>query len=586
MFTRKKLVNTKTLVLALGLLSAATLTLISDNWAYLNNTVTIVSSSNEAMDEVMIVGIGPVAGWHAYDAHLNAIKSGRKLRCTMFTNNRSIAGTTAANIVPSLTPDEILSVIPRGKALVEKLQCAFNEPGGIRVNDVENVNNSKVAQHFIEEVEVYSHDLAGYEERTKTLLALGKMSMDLWQAMYDEADAELKAILIASNFNPCREPMAQGARVLHDGYRIDLIYNVPNAAIRAQGMKSDYQSLGYENCAILSPSQVMAIDPFLTDFCKKHAEYDAAGTLQWHNDSVALWRPGGCIDAKTFLLKFYEYLKEKMGTYVDESNQTRNCFEIIYEKEVVGVELKASNDSTIVTGLKFGDGSCVRGNGSCSYFFCPGEAVGTLKKFGFREPAYAGFAGVSLLLNIPVPQNKIAEYKAFNHCMEVHQEGVVLAWQARMIEERIFIGVAGTKAFYGDQRPTKDQAFAKNRNLLQLNMINDVLPEFISLALGRDTKGQSLTQADLDILEQKNIAQRWAGTRSVVFDGFPTLGAAYTIDGAKIDNAIITTHLGSGGVSFAPAAVAISCSAQNEKATRSPLANKVLDFARSNRCAA
>lgn len=59
----------------------------------------------------------------------------------------------------------------------------------------------------------------------------------------------------------------------------------------------------------------------------------------------------------------------------------------------------------------------------------------------------------------------------FSHRMEVHQEGVVLAWQARYIDEKIFIGVAGTKAFYGDQRPTKDQAFAKDRNLLQLNMI-------------------------------------------------------------------------------------------------------------------
>ncbi len=49
--------------------------------------------------------------------------------------------TTTANIVPSLTPDEILCVVPRGKALVEKLQSAFNEPGGIRVDDVVHVND-------------------------------------------------------------------------------------------------------------------------------------------------------------------------------------------------------------------------------------------------------------------------------------------------------------------------------------------------------------------------------------------------------------------------------------------------------------
>ena len=52
-------------------------------------------------------------------------------------------------------------------------------------------------------------------------------------------------------------------------------------------------------------------------------------------------------------------------------------------------------------------------------------------------------------------------------------------------------------------------------------MVNDVLPDAISLALGRNTKNQILTQADMDVLEQKNIAKRWAGVRAVVFDGFP-----------------------------------------------------------------
>ena len=167
--------------------------------------------------------------------------------------------------------------------------------------------------------------------------------------------------------------------------------------------------------------------------------------------------------------------------------------------------------------------------------------------------------------------------------MEVHQEGVVLAWQARYIDEKIFIGVAGTKAFYGDQRPTKDQAFAKDRNLLQLNMINDVLPTLISKALERDTKGQKLTQADMDMLENKGVAQRWAGVRSVVFDGFPTLGTAYCADGTPIENAIVTTHLGSGGVSFGPAAVAVSCSAHQESALRDPFLSTVLNFAQATR---
>lgn len=589
-------------------------------------------------NEVTIVGGGIAGALHAYHAHQEALKSNSKVRVTICEKNKSVAdttianvvfsltpdeilaviphgselmkklqvafnepgglrigavgfndrSTTTANIVPSLTPDEILSVVPRGKLLVEKLQSAFSEPGGIRVDDVANVNTSEAAQQFMQQVEVYSHDVGGYQERTKTLLALGKMSMDLWRNIYDKADLKLKEILAASNFNPCREASSENVKVLHDGYRVDLIYDVPNAAVRAQGMKADYESLGYQHCSILSPAEVMTIDPFLADFCKNHAAIDEAGVLQWHNDSVALWRPGGCIDTKIFLPKFYEYLRKAMGTYVDEAGKTHDCFQILYEREVRGVELATSNGKTLIAGLNLGNGFFKRNDDACKesfYVFCPGEAVGTLHKLGLKEPAYAGFAGVSLLLNIPVPTDKKANFAHFSHCMEVHQEGVVLAWQARLIDDKIFIGVAGTKAFYGDQRPTKDQAFAKDRNLLQLNIVNDVVPELISLALERDTKGQTLSQSDMDILEQKEIAQRWAGTRSVVFDGFPTLGSAYTADGNEIDNAIVTTHLGSGGVSFGPAAVAVSCSTQSKNITRSPLVNAVLNFARSNRIA-
>lgn len=414
------------------------------------------------------------------------------------------------------------------------------------------------------------------------------MSMDLWQSMYDNADSELKAILIISNFNPCHETHTKESKILHDGYRIDLIYNITNALNHANNMKADYESIGYKNCAILSPTEVMAIDPFLTDFCKSHAEYDASGTLQWHKNSVALWRPGGCINTNIFLPKFFEYLKKAMGTYVDAFGRTHDCFKILYDKEVVGVDFETNNNIKIITGLHFSDGFSKHSDHTCKnslYIFCPGEALGTLKKLDLQESAYAGFAGASLLLNIPIPEDKIAHYKTLNHCMEVHLEGIVQPFQSRLIDDKISIGVAGTKAFYGDQRPTKDQAFAKNRNLVQLNIVNDVLPEFISLALGRDTKGQKISQADMDFLEQKNIIKRWAGVRAVVYDGFPTLGRAYHADGTAIDNAIITTHLGSGGVSFGPAAVAMSYSIQNKNRINNPLADAVLNFARSNRTA-
>lgn len=89
----------------------------------------------------------------------------------------------------------------------------------------------------------------------------------------------------------------------------------------------------------------------------------------------------------------------------------------------------------------------------------------------------------------------------------------------------------------------------------------------------------------MDMLESKGVAQRWAGVRAVVFDGFPTLGTAHRADGTPLENAIVTTHLGSGGVSFGPAAVAVSCSANQQSSLRDPFLSTVLNFAQATRTA-
>src|SRR5579885_2263086 len=527
--------------------------------------------------EIIIVGGGMIGGMEAYFAWLEAKEHNIPVRITIYDKNNSLAETTISNIVPSLTPDEILSVIPRGPELVKKMKILFSEPGGIRVEDVADVHESASTEHFTQEVQAYSLDEEGHKQRTQALLELGKMSMDLWQEIYQNADDEFKEILRLSNFNRCGEPSSK-TKKLHDGYRIDLIYNIANAAERANGMKADYVALGYKQCTILSPDEVMAIDPFLTDFCMAHSKNNV-----WDNDAVALWRPGGCLDGQVFLPKLYEYLKKVMGTYTNAQGKQEDCFQIKFGKKVVGVEYAQIDGNMVVSGLTFEDGNAVTTECGCTdYVFCPGEAVGTLKQLGFAEPAYAGFAGASLMLDIEIPKKKIKKYKKFSHCMEVHQEGVVLAWQARFRDNKIFIGGAGTKAYYGDQRPTKDQAFAKNRNLLQLNMMNDVLPEFLSLALGYDTKGKVLTEKDLDYLEAHNIAKRWAGVRAVVYDGFPTLGCLYH-DDMKVINARATTHLGSGGGSFAPAATHVSRKAMNNETD--PFINMILDYADSYRTA-
>jgi hypothetical protein len=560
--------------------------------AHIHANVTV---DNVPSRQVSIIGGGIIGALESYSAYQDAQKNETKICITVYEKGESFATSTPSehgnastntsyNIVPSLTIDEILSVVPRGSEMVKKLAIPFSNPGGIRIDDVDGVNDSVAATNFKEAVALYGLD-KNHEDRTQTLLKLGKMSMDLWQDMYDHADEELKGILEASNFNPCREPRNEKMNSLHDGYRIDLIYGIPNAEMRALSMQADYEQLGYKSCKILSPHEAAAIDPYLADFCKDHSELDGTANRNWKNDSVALWRPGGCIDTQVFLPKFYNYIKKVMGQYKSASGKIEDCFSLKFSSEVTAAEFDNHSDNLRIIGLKFSNGSQQLDNPQfmdSRYVFCPGEAVGTLNKLGFNEPAYAGFAGPSLLLNIPILPEQLQIYKNFSHCMEVHNEGIVLAWQARVKENNIFIGVAGTKAFYGDQLPNKNEAFAKNRNLVQLNMINNVLPEFISLALGYNTQGKELSPDDLRTLEEQGILQRWVGRRSVAYDGFPTFGYLYC-NNRVVSNARCTTHLGSGGVSFAPAAVLVSRS--SEQNTDNVFIKKILMYADSRRTA-
>jgi hypothetical protein len=534
--------------------------------------------------KLTIIGGGIIGALEAYYAYLDAKRAGEQVRVTIQDAGSTPRDSTSARIVPSLTPDEILSVVPRGKQLMEKLRLLFNQPGGIRVDDVDNVNYSAVAEEFKQQVLAYSEDEEGHKVRTQALLDLGKRSMDLWQELYDNADDELKAIFRDANFNPCREP-SESNGPLHDGYRIDLIYDVDRARAKAESMKDDYNNIGYTSCRILTPAEVIAKDSELRHFCQSHSELDANGVTQWESNAVALWRPGGCLDSFVFLPKFYDYLCKIMGQYQHVDGSMRNCFQLKFDRKVEEVVYSSENNVTRVTALRFfGNPAITRDTNPYvrkDYVFSPGQAVGTLRRLGFHEPSYAGFAGAVLKLEIPLTEEQIEQFKTFNHCMEVHQEGVVLAWQARFHENKIVIGVGGTKAFYGDQPPGIQQDFARDRNMLQLNMINDVLPQFISIALGKDTHNQKLDEADLIKLQELNIASRWVGTRAVAYDGFPTLGRLVK-EGNKVVNARSTTHLGSGGVSFGPASVVVSRAADEEKES-DDLTQKILEFSKPTR---
>jgi len=537
-----------------------------------------------------VIGGGISAAMESYYAHQDALKKGKKICVTVYEKGGSfiaspgeeLSANTACNIVGSLTTDEILSIVPRGSELVEKLSILFSEPGGIRVDDVPGANDSEAALRFKQSVAFYASD-PNHNDRTMSLLMLGKKSMGLWQEIYEEGDEELKAIFRASNFHPCHEPSKIDKKMLHDGYRIDLLYGIQDAEKRALKMKADYDSIGYRNCAILTPDEVEALDPFLADFCSDHSYRDPLLGRIWNRDCVALWRPGGCLDSGVFIPKFYDYLKKAMGQYIDGEGKTQDCFQYHFNKEATGVEFASDPKGLRVAGLHFADGTSQVENLTESivqYVFCPGEAVGTLHSLGFNEPDYAAFAGPSLLLSIPLRDDQIDQYRNFSHCMEVHKEGITLAWQARLRDRSIFIGVAGTKSFYGDKRPKIDEEFAKNRHSVQINMINDVLPEFISLAQGVDTRGKILSEDELSSLVDAAIARRWVGRRAVAYDGYPTLGSLYRGD-LKVANARCTTHLGSGGVSFSPGAVFMSRLADQE--IQDPFVEKILKYSDSRR---
>jgi hypothetical protein len=537
----------------------------------------IDASEAYAMDSVQmdyperkltIVGGGIIGGMHALVSYLETQEDlffakpekqrNQKLRITIFEKNKSVLETTSANICPSLTCDELLSVVPLGNDLVKALETPFNLPGGVKVSDVPGID-APSAKKFKEEVLAYSQDPEGHKARVESLLELGKLGMDFWQRIYDKGDPKLKAIFENSNFNPCREPRIVGNKVLHDGYRIDLIYAIPNAKQKAQSMLESYNQLGYINCHVLSPDELVQLDPTLSTFSNAHSNNG-----KWNDDSVALWRPGGCLDVRIFLPELYAYLTEAMGTYVDSRGEVKNCFQLRLGREVTGVEYDPNLQ--VITGLKLGNYTKSDNHeySSSDYIFCPGEAIGTLSRLEFQEPAHAAFAGASLQLNVLISREHLKEYE-INHCMEVHQTGIVLAWQARLIKDKLIasLQVAGTKAFYASEKPENHHEFAKDRHLLQLNMLNDVLGKFLSLALGRNTVGVTLTQDDLNELENKGIANRWVGRRAVTYDGYPLYGYLYK-GNQRVTNGFCTTYLGSGGISFALASVASTLAAKDD----------------------
>jgi hypothetical protein len=380
-----------------------------------------------------LIGAGIISYIAAYYLWKQSEQAGTSIRITLHEKNHALAQTTASNISPSLTMNEIMSVVPPAPELLDKLKRLFNEPGGIRVDGL-GVNGSKVYTEFLSAVENCGKNPTEHTKRMNALYGLGVLSMNAWQQMYDSADEQLKAILLTSNFQPCREPPNSGAPELHDGYRIDLIYDVApegqtNCALKkAQDMSAEFKALGYEYSQVLSPEEVMRRDPYLREFCMEHADLDSTGTRVWKSTASAVWRPGGCIDTCVFLPLFHEYLTQKMGTYTNAQGKVKNNFRVHYDRKVEGLSLVQDHArEQRITGVRFFGQDQVKKNKhdfkQSQYLFCPGENVGTLKKLGLPEPEYTRFAGPSLRLMIDLSPEQIKALKDEQLVQEVLQCG-------------------------------------------------------------------------------------------------------------------------------------------------------------------
>ena len=512
------------------------------------------TSSQSTLSQFYIVGGGITGMLQAYYALNQAEQEKKPINILIFERNAKFSQTPAMNIFPSLTPDEILSVIPRGETLVKNLNIPFYKGNGIKVSDVSALNmQSKTVADFVTSAIQSAKDTSAYEEREATLLSMGKLSMSLWDELYRQADDELRAIMQAANYKPCKE-VAKDEQRLGQGYRIDIFFGQPDVEAFVSHMVRKYRGLGYVSARVLDPEETRKIDPQLTGFVEKFS-IERNGERQWKKDAHAIWRPGGCLNAHVFMMGLPNYLEQRAKKMGNGSS-----VRLLLDHDVVGInvteEHAVGSVNVRVNGQsirQFPEGEQAS-DASLQVVLMPGEAVGTLQQLGFDEPSYAIFAGPSLRLDIPLSDSLKDKYADLDHAMEVHQDGVVLAWQAKNYSGVVTIGIAGTKAFYGDVLPKNSESFAKNRHLLQLNAAYQLYPDLINQALSRKASKGSLKQADLDLLVQKRIARVWVGARAVAYDGFPTLGRLY-VESQPIANVRAVTHLGSGGVSFGPAAV-------------------------------
>ncbi|HXW52774.1 MAG TPA: hypothetical protein VEL47_01585 [Myxococcota bacterium] len=466
---------------------------------------------------------------------------------------KTVKESTAANIWNSHTHNEIVSVIPPSNRINELLGIDFDKQG-ISAYDLPGTQKSVSAKKFIDAVKRFGRDLKTQKLNDKALEDMGVKAMSKWKSFNKEAKGPLANLFERSSFNPCGDSEEAAHGEMRKGYRIDLMYGFPDVKATAKKLLEELGEEGakYKYMRELSPDEVASRDPSLKNFVLANS-IDKGGSREWKEGVTAIWRPGGSLDTETFLPGVPSVLQERMG----------DRFSMRENHEVTGLSFEQDKRSGeyLITGMEFKDrpGISFRYPEAIRFDIVPGEAVGTLERLGLFESPYAAFAGCSLKLEVDISNNPalLEEYKNFRHHMEVHKPGIVLAWQARLRDGKLFVGGAGTKAFYGDVEPKPiegdgpHEKFPEVNNLRQLQMFRDVLPHVVALGMGVDIKElpAEMTQQHLNDLVKKGVATRWVGRRSVRYNGMPSVGFVYH-NGKKVRNGTTITHGGSGGGSF------------------------------------
>jgi hypothetical protein len=505
--------------------------------------------------EINIAGNGIVGLMIAYFCYLNARESNQNIRIVV-RGQYPVNQSTAASLVPSISWNEILSVVPAGKELLKLLSCSFTS-GGIGLGSDQIIQESR---EFIDAVKLNADIKEAQIHRKNLLIQFGQYSVSLWDWLYRTADPELKSILNTSNYRPCSEIESDLLR-MGAGYRPDLYFSASNFPARLETVIKDSQTAGYRKVRLLQPDELKQLDPSLSEFCELHSELEG-DIRRWKDGAGAIFRPAGCINTSYFLSAFAAYIEKMMGTYVTEAGEEKHCFRIKSGK-VTGVQYDSDGKSVVSYVI---DGQIKQNKRHYERFFvlCPGEAVGTVRHLGFVEPPHARFVGFTLQLNVPAHFAINAGVDLSGKPNLAIYSGVASAsvMQASVVGDRCLIGLGGLKAFLGLTHADVNAEYAIKASLYQLEFLNHLYPSLLTACLGKNTRNMTLSLDDLNALIRNGYIKRGVGSRAVAFDGAPTIGGATktttekTQNVIKTTNVVIATHFGSGGVTNAPGGAA------------------------------